>query len=73
MHAGRKFLNYLNHQIICLFPLVSEICEWVMESVQEKKELSTVPGTVPFADGRPDEQGQSPIRLTYIETNTHIC
>lgn len=52
---------------------VSEICEWVMESVQEKKnELSTVTGTAPVTDGRPNEKGQSPvIRLTYIETHTH--
>lgn len=34
---------------------VSEICEWVMESVQKKTELNTVTGTVPVADGRPNE------------------
>lgn len=32
-----------------------------------------MPGTVPFADGRPNEQEQLPIiRLLYIETHTHI-
>lgn len=38
-----------------------------------KNELSTVPGTVPVADGRADEQAQSLItRLIYMETHTHM-
>lgn len=53
---------------------VSEIYEWVIESLQEKKnELSIMPGTVPAADGRPDVLTQSPITvLIYIATHVDI-
>lgn len=48
---------------------VSEIYEWIMESLQGRNELSIMPGTVPAADGRPDVLTQSPIMmLIYIVT-----
>lgn len=46
-----------------------------MESLQEKHELSILPGIVPAADGRPDVQ--SPIMMliyivTYVVPHTYV-
>lgn len=68
IHAGKKAFNCQRHQIICFFSFRgSDIHEWVMESFQEKNEVSLVPGTLRVADGRPDVQDSHQSSDSYIQ------